>query len=202
VRQRGFSLEEGKLLVRIAREVVEEYVRRRKIPPRPNVPASFLQPRGVFVTLTKRGELRGCIGYPFPTRPLIEALTDAAISAATRDPRFEPVSPDELGEIEVEVSVLSEPEEIAVKHPSEYLEKIEIGRDGLIVEWGGYAGLLLPQVPVEWGWDVEEFLCQTCMKAGLPPDYWLRKDVKVKKFTAQIFREKSPRGKIEERHLT
>ncbi|MEM2796498.1 MAG: TIGR00296 family protein [Candidatus Hadarchaeales archaeon] len=201
VRSENLSLEEGEILVKTARTVIEEYVKYGRIPPKPQVPESLKQPRGVFVTLEKRGELRGCIGYPFPSMPLIDALVDAAISSATRDPRFEPVSPEELDEIEIEVSVLSKPEEIRVKHPREYLEKIEIGRDGLIVQYGGYSGLLLPQVPVEWGWDVEEFLCQTCMKAGLPPDYWLKKDVKIMKFTAQIFRERSPGGEVEERRL-
>lgn len=195
------SLDDGRLLVKIARETIEQYVRKGKTLEPEGVPERLRQPRGVFVTLTRKGELRGCIGYPLPVKPLMEALIDAAISAATRDPRFSPVRADELKEITVEVSVLTEPELIRVKHPREYLEKIRIGRDGLIVEWSGFAGLLLPQVPVEWGWDVEEFLSQTCVKAGLPPDCWLEKDVKVKRFSAQIFREKTPGGEVEEHVL-
>jgi uncharacterized protein (TIGR00296 family) len=198
VKSGDLSLDEGRLLVRTARRVIEEYVTRGRIP-NPEVPERLRQPRGVFVTLTEHGELRGCIGYPFPVMPLIDALIAAAVSAATRDPRFPPVTPDELGSIEIEVSVLSEPELIRVNHPREYLEKVEIGVHGLIVQHGGYSGLLLPQVPVELGWDVEEFLCQTCMKAGLPPDSWLRKDVTVMRFTAQIFAERGPRGEVEER---
>jgi hypothetical protein len=195
------SLSEGELLVKTARRAIESYVREGREPPVPEVPEKLREPRGVFVTLTRRGELRGCIGYPLPTRPLIEALIDAAISSATRDPRFPPVGEGELGEIAIEVSVLSVPEEIRVKRPKEYLERIKIGRDGLIIEWRGFSGLLLPQVPVEWGWDVEEFLCQLCLKAGLPPDCWLERDVTIRRFTAQIFREVEPGGRVEEHKL-
>jgi hypothetical protein len=133
--------------------------------------------------------------------PLVEAVIDSAISSATRDPRFPSVRLEELPELGVEVSVLTKPEKIEVKSPRDYPKSIVIGRDGLIVEWSGYAGLLLPQVPVEWGWDAEEFLSQACMKAGLMPDYWLRKDVRISKFSAQVFREKSPGGEVEGREL-
>ncbi len=196
------SLEEGTLLVRAARRTIETYLRERKAPPKPKVSSKLKEPRGVFVTLTKRGELRGCIGHPMPTTPLIDAVIDSAISSATRDPRFPPVKPDELSEIEVEVSVLSRPEPMRVKHPREYPASIIIGRDGLIVECEGYAGLLLPQVPVEWKWNAEEFLSHTCLKAGLTPDSWLDKRVCIKKFSAQIFSEKEPNGEIEERKFT
>jgi hypothetical protein len=195
------TLEEGKILVGLARRTVEDYVGEGKVPPVPKEPRSLREKRGVFVTLTKKGELRGCIGHPLPTTPLAEAVIDSAVSSATKDPRFPPVKPDELSEIEVEVSVLTKPEVIRVKHPREYPEHIKIGRDGLILEWGGYAGLLLPQVPVEWGWDAEEFLSHTCMKAGLTPDCWLNKDVRIQKFSAQVFKEKTPRGEVEERAL-
>ncbi len=193
------SLEEGILLVKTARQTIETYLRDIKTPPKPKVPAKLKEPHGVFVTLTKDGELRGCIGHPMPTMPLIDAVIDSAISSATRDPRFPPVKPDELSKIEVEVSVLSKPEHLKVKHPREYLEFIVIGRDGLIVECEGYAGLLLPQVPVEWKWDAEEFLSHACMKAGLTPDSWLDKRVCIQKFSAQIFSEKEPNGEVEER---
>ncbi|MEM2192509.1 MAG: TIGR00296 family protein [Candidatus Hadarchaeales archaeon] len=196
------SLDEGKLLVKFAREVIEEYVRRRVRPKLPEVPEKLRKPMGVFVTLTEEDELRGCIGFPFPTLPLIKAVEDAAISSATRDPRFPPVTREELDKIIVEVSVLTEPELIKVKAPAEYPKHIEVGKDGLIVEWRGFEGLLLPQVAVEWGWDAEEFLSNTCIKAGLPPDCWLEKDVRVMKFTAQIFREKTPRGEVEEREIS
>jgi uncharacterized protein (TIGR00296 family) len=195
------SLAEGKLLVKTARQTIETYLREGKLPPAPKVPPKFKEPRGVFVTLTRGKELRGCIGHPMPTMPLIDALMDSAVSAATRDLRFPPVEPDELSEIEVEVSVLTEPELIKVKDPREYPKSITIGKDGLIVERGWHAGLLLPQVPVEWEWDSEEFLSHACMKAGLPPDAWLDKDVKISKFSAQVFREKKPGGEVEEHKL-
>lgn len=195
------SLEEGTLLVKTARRTIETYLRDGRLPPRPKVSPNLLEKRGVFVTLTKRGELRGCIGHPLPKVSLIDALIDAAISAATRDPRFPPLKVDELPEVEIEVSVLSKPETVRVKHPREYPSAIVIGRDGLIIESGGFAGLLLPQVPVEWKWDAEEFLSHCCMKAGLPPDSWLDRNVRVSKFTAQIFSEATPGGEVEERRL-
>lgn len=193
------SLAEGRLLVKTARRTIETYLREGKPPLAPQVPPKLKEPHGVFVTLTKHNELRGCIGHPTPTMPLIDALIDSAVSSATRDPRFPPVELDELSEVEVEVSVLSKPELIKVKNPREYPSSITIGKDGLIVESGWHAGLLLPQVPVEWGWDSEEFLSHACVKAGMPPDAWLDKDVKISKFSAQVFREKKPGGEVEER---
>jgi len=122
----------------------------------------------------KRGkkELRGCIGYPYPTNPLVEAVIDAAISAATRDPRFCPLEKKDVDKVVFEVSVLTPPEHVKTEKPEEYLKEIKVGEHGLIIEKGPYKGLLLPQVPVEWGWCEEEFLCQCCIKAGLPPDSW------------------------------
>ncbi len=196
------SLEDGTLLVKTARGTIETYLREGRPPPRPKVPPRLLEKRGVFVTLTKHGELRGCIGHPLPTISLIDALIDAAISAATQDPRFPELEMDELPDVEVEVSVLTKPETVKVKHPKEYPSAIVIGRDGLIVEGGGCAGLLLPQVPVEWKWDAEDFLSNCCIKAGLLPDSWLDRNVRVSKFFAQVFGEMSPGGKVEERKLT
>lgn len=195
------SLEEGRILVKTARKAIEKYLEDGTIMRPPKVPEKLRRPAGVFVTLTMGGELRGCIGHPLPQLPLIEATIDAAISSATRDPRFPPVSPDELKEIEIEVSVLTEPELIDVRRPSEYPKHVTVGRDGLIVERGGYAGLLLPQVAVEWGWDSEEFLSHACMKAGLPPDAWLEEGTKISRFSAQIFSEREPGGEVEERKL-
>ena len=195
------TLEEGKLLVKLARHTIETYLREGRKPRVPKVPAKLREPRGVFVTLNKGGELRGCIGHPLPEMPLVDAVTDSAISSATRDPRFPPVKAEELPALEVEVSVLSKPEPVEVKSPREYPKHIVIGRDGLIVEWSGYAGLLLPQVPVEWGWNAEEFLSHTCMKAGLMPDHWLREGVRISKFSAQVFMERGPGGEVEERKI-
>ncbi len=196
------TLEEGKLLVKLARRTIENYLREGRKPQTPKVSAKLREHRGVFVTLNKGGELRGCIGHPLPQMPLIDAVIDSAISSATRDPRFPSITPEEFPEVEIEVSVLSKPEVIKVKSPREYPKHVTVGRDGLIIEWSGYAGLLLPQVPVEWGWDTEEFLSHTCMKAGLMPDYWLREGVRISKFSAQVFKERKPSGEIEERSLT
>jgi len=195
------SLKDGKFLVTLARRTIESYLRGGKNPPVPKVRAKLRERCGVFVTLTKRGKLRGCIGHPLPTSPLIEAVMDSAVSSAVRDPRFPPVALGELPDIQIEVSVLTPPELIKAKDPREYPKHVEVGKHGLIVECAGYAGLLLPQVPIEWGWDAEEFLSQTCMKAGLMPDCWLREDVRLSRFSAQIFAEEGPGGPIRERAL-
>ncbi|MEM3731485.1 MAG: TIGR00296 family protein [Candidatus Bathyarchaeia archaeon] len=200
------SLEDGIILVKLARKAVEEYLkRRRKISVPQGLPEKLLKNCGVFVTINtvrdREKELRGCIGYPYPTFPLAQAVIEAAISSATEDPRFEPLSPQELESVTFEVSVLTPPQLIEVQRPSEYPNKIKVGEDGLIVERGIYKGLLLPQVPVEWGWDEEEFLCQCCIKAGLPPDGWLLNGTKVYKFKAIVFEEEKPRGEIKRKVL-
>ena len=123
--------------------------------------------------------------------PLIEGLVDAAISA-TRDPRFPRLKRTELPHIIIEVSILSKPVLINVNNPSEYPENIVIGEDGLIISRGHSKGLLLPQVATEWSWGVEEFLMQTCVKAGLAPDEWKNGACKIYKFRSNIFSEKKP----------
>ena len=195
------SLEEGKFLINLARDAVEEYLENGKtLKPPKDTPKKMSERCGVFVTINsiKRGkkELRGCIGYPYPTSPLVDAVIDSAINAATEDPRFYPISLGELGEVVFEVSVLTPPETVKADNPMEYTKKIKVGEDGLIVERGPYKGLLLPQVPVEWEWCEEEFLCQCCVKAGLPPDSWLTKDAKISKFKAIIFEEETPLGEV------
>lgn len=200
------SLEEGEFLVKLARKAVEEYLTSHKRITAPQkLPENLSKPCGVFVTIHllmgAEKELRGCIGYPYPTSPLFEAVIDSAISSATQDPRFPPLSIKELENVVFEVSVLTPPELVRVENPSEYPSKIKIGEDGLIIERGIFRGLLLPQVPVEWGWDAEEFLCHCCLKAGLPPDCWLMKGTKVYKFQAIIFEEESPRGKVKRKLL-
>ena len=200
------SLEEGKFLIQLARTVVKQYLETGKaIQPPKETPKKLFEHCGVFVTINSvRGgekELRGCIGYPYPTSPLVEAVIDSAINAATRDPRFEPLSLSELSKVVFEVSVLTPPEPVNVDNPKEYLNKIKVGEDGLIIEKGYSKGLLLPQVPVEWGWCEEEFLCQCCVKAGLPPDSWLAKDAKIYKFHAIIFEEETPKGEVKRLHL-
>lgn len=200
-----YSLEEGTLAVSVARRVVEGWVQGNKKeykPPR-DLPESFQRDSGVFVTLNTfpEKELRGCIGYPEPVMPLIDAIVDSARSASTRDPRFPPVTAKELDRIVVEVSLLTPPELIHVKSPKEYLEVIKIGRDGLIADNGILRGLLLPQVPIEWKWTVHEFLDHTCNKAGLPMDAWTDPETKMYRFTADIFDEVKPRGEIVARPL-
>ncbi|ASI98285.1 TIGR00296 family protein [Thermococcus celer] len=191
----------GEFLVRLARRAVEEYVRNgRTIKPPGDTPPELWEKMGVFVTLNRRhappqAALRGCIGFPLPIYPLVEATIKAAIYAAVDDPRFPPVRESELDDLVVEVSVLTPPELIEGP-PAERPGKIKVGRDGLIVEKGIYSGLLLPQVPVEWGWDEEEFLAQTCWKAGLPPDCWLDEDTRVYRFAAEVFEEEKPWGPV------
>jgi len=196
------TLEEGTYAVKYARAVIENYLKGKNIVV-VNYPKKFNKYRGVFVTLHTYPdrELRGCIGIPEPVMPLIEALREAAISAAVKDPRFPPVTVDEMDNIVVEVSILTPPKLIEVEEPLEYLDKIKIGRDGLIIEYGAHRGLLLPQVPVEQGWEVAEYLSNLCLKASLPPDAWLKYPVKIYSFQAQIFEEVSPRGQVVEKSL-
>jgi uncharacterized protein (TIGR00296 family) len=155
---------------------------------------------GVFVTLnTTRParELRGCIGFPYPDEPLVNATIKAAVYAATDDPRFEPVTPEEFEEsVTVELTVLTPPTTLETRDRKELPDMVEIGRHGLIVEGRGTSGLLLPQVAPEWKWDASEFLMNCCLKAGLPPDSWLLDDVKVKTFEGEIFEEVEPAGKV------
>lgn len=181
---------EGDFLLKLARTAIETYILKGQVINAPEPLSETLKENmGVFVTLHENGELRGCIGYPEPVKPLLNALIEVAIGAATGDPRFAPLNSHELEKIHVEVSVLSPPELIVADRPSEYLEKIDIGLDGLIIERGIFRGLLLPQVPVEWGWDKEEFLANTCLKAGMSPDCWLQEGVKIYCFQSQIFNE-------------
>jgi len=198
---------EGKFLVKLARRAAEAYLRTGEILKVPDEVAPKLKERcGVFVTInTVRGErkreLRGCIGLPYPTTPLAQAVIESAISSATQDPRFNPMSLEELDHVVFEVSVLTPPEPVEVENPKEYCSKIKVGRDGLIVERGYWKGLLLPQVPVEWKWDEETFLCQCCIKAGLPPDSWLLKGTRIYTFQAIIFEERSPKGEVERKEI-
>ncbi len=200
----SYDLADGEFLVRLARVTIETYLRTgrgRKVPA--DTPEKLKKKAGVFVTLSTYPDhdLRGCIGYPEPIMPLVEATMDAAISAATRDPRFPPVTASEMDRTLVEVTILTPPEPIQVDDPREYLERVEIGRHGLTIEKGFHRGLLLPQVPVEYGWDTEEFLAHTCMKAGLLPDAWCDPDTKICRFEGRVFQEKEPKGQVEEKGL-
>ena len=198
------TINEGEFLVRLARKSIEEHLSGRRIES-PAPPSEKLnEKRGVFVTLYRypSKELRGCIGLPYPTHRLVDAVIHAAISSATADPRFPPVRLKEMDEVVIEVSVLTKPEEIEYDDPKKLPEKIVIGRDGLIIEAGGFSGLLLPQVPVEYIRSPEEYLMHLSLKAGLPSTYWLTGRAKIYRFTAQIFAEKTPRGEVVEEKLT
>lgn len=202
-----FSLtdEEGKYLVHLARNTISAQLKSKKMPPVPSDASSSLKEKcGVFVTLNtvKGHELRGCIGFPMPDFPLVEATMRAAVESATGDPRFHAVSSKEFEQgLVVEVSVLTPPQYIEVADLKEYPKNIKVGTDGLIVERGIYRGLLLPQVAVEWEWNEEEFLSQCCLKAGLTPDAWLVEGTRVLKFQSIIFQEKSPNAEVVRRSL-
>jgi hypothetical protein len=188
------SLKDGERLVSLAKETVLMSFDGKK--PDLTKYSDYNAPHGVFVTLHKNGELRGCIGFILAFYPLNEAIVKAAHAAAFEDTRFSQLQKKELKDIEFEVSVLSEPEKIAVKKPEEYLKKIEIGRDGLIIKNSFASGLLLPQVATEWGWNVLELLEATCEKAGLSRSAWKEFDTEVYKFRAQAFKEEN--GKVVE----
>lgn len=191
------TLEEGVSAVHLARAAVERYVKEKKKAKAENLSKSFDEKRGVFVTLKKGGDLRGCIGYPYPIAPLKDAIIDSAVSAAVHDPRFSPVEKEELGGINIEVTVLTPPVRLKAK-PEDMPSKVGIGKHGLIVKRGLYSGLLLPQVATEHGMDAEEFLSQTCMKAGLMPDSWLENGTEIYTFEGQIFAEEKPDGRVVE----
>jgi uncharacterized protein (TIGR00296 family) len=167
--------------IRTARSAIELWTVHEKIFKPANIPKSFLEKRGCFVTMTEGGELRGCIGYPEPVMPLIDALIEAAMGACN-DPRFPPLDKSELGKIAIEVSILTKPEPIK---PAD----VVAGRDGLIVRRGLSSGLLLPQVATEHGWSREEFISHTCVKAGLPPDAWKDAGTRLLAFQAEVFSE-------------
>ena len=193
------TAEQGEFLVRTARRAVEEYILHlNKLPRPPQIPDVLAERAGVFVTLNTFPDdvLRGCIGHPYPDSQLIDALIDSAISACSKDPRFPRVRKDELDRIVVEVTVLTPPEVLRARKASEYPKMVEVGRHGLIVKKGWYQGLLLPQVAVEYGWDSEEFLSQTCRKAGLPMTAWIDEDTLISTFEGLIFAEAKPRGEV------
>jgi hypothetical protein len=181
------TAEEGICAVQLARSVLAKKIGGRNIPA-PSLPPKFGEHRGVFVTLTENGELRGCIGFPYPHLPLGEAIREAAVSAALQDPRFPRVRAAELPCIRIEVTVLSVPE-LMNAEPLQRPGAVEVGKHGLIAKGYGRSGLLLPQVPVEWEWDSREFLDHTCVKAGLPPGCWKEDCVEFFTFEGQIFHE-------------
>jgi uncharacterized protein (TIGR00296 family) len=193
----NLSEKDGTTLVKAARSAVTEYLKTNL---KPKLEKQFQEDfsfnSGVFVTLNNTLGLRGCIGYPLPDKKLFNALEDAAIAAATEDPRFPPVEYEELESIIFEVTVLTPPKRITVNEPKEYLSQIKIGRDGLVVRNGFNSGLLLPQVPVEYNWNIEEFLEYACEKAGLPNNCWKDNNTEIQKFQGVIFKETEPNGTV------
>ena len=155
-------------------------------PPLPTVPTALEAPGGAFVSLHKKYELRGCVGYVQALLPLYRTVMEAAVAAALRDHRFPPIKPPELPDVKLEISVLSS---FRAVRP----EEIQVGAHGLMVSQDRARGLLLPQVAVERHWDRDRFLEETCRKAGLPPDAW-RRGATIERFTAEVFRERNPSG--------
>lgn len=180
----SLSEKEKQSLLAVARRSVESAIRDRKLyEPDATGNEALDQERGAFVTLKEAGQLRGCIGFTSAAEPLYRTIRDTATLAATRDPRFHPVSADELAKLEYEISVLS-----PLLHVRD-VQEIEIGRDGLLMRNRDHEGLLLPQVPVEQHWDRTTFLEQTCLKAGMPKDCWKGDDTDIFRFTALVFGE-------------
>jgi uncharacterized protein len=177
--------EQRRQLLKLARTSIESMLAGRPPAPDPDDFDEMLRrPAGAFVTLkTKDGDLRGCIGSIRAVEPLYKAVTSSAINAAFRDPRFFPVEAEELPGLDLEISVMGPIE------PVGDIAEIEVGRDGLIISRGRNAGLLLPQVATEYGWDRETFLDQTCVKAGLPPGSWRSAETRIEKFAAEVFGE-------------
>jgi hypothetical protein len=192
-----FSLSEGKELIKIARKSINYFFASGKVM-KELAPEKFSEKKGVFVTLHEfpSKELRGCIGFPHGRMPLWNAVIEASVAAAFSDPRFPALTLKEMQKIIIEVSVLSTPKEI--KEKKSLVEKIRVGKDGLIIKTETNSGLLLPQVAKEWNWNAKEFLENTCIKAGLPKETWKKEECKIFKFQAQIFCEEKPEGKIKE----
>ena len=174
--------EQKKYLLGLARRTIRTYLESGEtISPETEDPI-LLGKRGVFVTLKVGGGLRGCIGYPLPLKPLAETVVEMAVAAATQDYRFAPLRLAELDRLEVEISVLTLP------RPAQAPGDVEVGRHGIVISKGFHRGLLLPQVPLEHGWDRETFLRHGCVKAGLAEDAWT-KGAKIEIFEAQVFSE-------------
>ena len=168
-------------LLRMAREALVGYLNSGEIPKVTEPAETLRQPCGAFVTLRKGKNLRGCIGVIAADNPLYTTVRECAVWAAVQDPRFPPVAKREVRELNLEISVLSPLSDIAPQN-------IEVGRHGLVISHQGRRGLLLPQVAVQWKWNREQFLEETCRKAGLPNDAW-RHGARIQAFTAQVFEE-------------
>ena len=205
-KNKHLSLENGVQLVLLARQAITNYIEKHQIiKPPTGISDELLRKSGAFVTLNSIKpirELRGCIGFPYPEQPLVNAVIQAAVYAATEDPRFPPLSLRELtSSVTIEVTVLTPPRTLKTTDRKALPNLVQVGRHGLVVEGMGTSGLLLPQVPLEWKWDSSEFLMNCCLKAGLPPDSWLLDEVEVKVFEGEIFEETKPQGDIKRRPI-
>ncbi|MDR2944390.1 MAG: TIGR00296 family protein [Methanosarcinales archaeon] len=188
---------EGVLAVKVARKAIENVLDGKDSDDDlPSVPIIFSENRGALVTLEKEGDLRGCIGYPYPVLPLRKVLIQSAVAAAFEDPRFFPISKKDFLRTTVEVTTLTLPELLEGAFTT-YSSLIEIGKHGLMAEYGDRRGLLLPQSAADQGWDAVEFLCQTCIKAELTPMMW-KYGAKIYRFECQTYRETEPGGLIAE----
>jgi MEMO1 family protein len=172
---------EKKRLHQIAKQSIEARLRGDKPPKLDNLKGTLKEPRGAFVTLKKRGELRGCIGHIVGSKPLAETVAEMAEAAAFLDRRFSPVTAAEFPDLEIEISALTPLERISD------VSVIRVGTHGIVLRQGSHSGLLLPQVATEYGWDRTTFLEQTCRKAGLPRDAWKDRDVEIYIFSAEVF---------------
>ena len=191
-----YTDEDGEIATKMARRAIEEYIDIKLIV-KNSYGGKFVEKRGVFTTLTtSSGKLRGCVGFPEPVFPLGEAVIKSAISAASSDPRFPPVTKEEMDDMTVEVSMLSKPVALAVKNRKDLPSMIAVGRDGLIAERDSFSGLLLPQVAVEEKMDQKAFLKAVCWKAGMEPDCWKDDDTSISTFNAEVFYEVEPRGPV------
>ena len=191
-----YTDEDGENATKMARRAIEEYIDIKLIV-KNSYGGKFVEKRGVFTTLTtSSGKLRGCVGFPEPVFPLGEAVIKSAISAASSDPRFPPVTKEDMDDITVEVSMLSKPVALAVKNRKDLPSMIAVGRDGLIAERDSFSGLLLPQVAVEEKMDQKAFLKAVCWKAGMEPDCWKDGDTSISTFNAEVFYEVEPRGPV------
>ncbi len=177
----GYSPEERAFLLRSAREAIEHQLTGKPWPSLEGETRKLKEKRGAFVTLKRKGQLRGCIGHTQAFKPLSQTIMEMAQAAAFQDPRFPPLAKNELDDLDIEISVLTP------FRPLQDIQEIEVGRHGLFIERGGYSGLLLPQVATEYHWDRQTFLEHTCLKAGLPRDAWKDKQTKIQIFSAEIF---------------
>lgn len=181
--------DEEKTLLRLARYVLERLTRdgitefTSEMLGLFEITEDLRKPAGVFVTYHSHGQLRGCIGNILPTEPLVKAVIENAMHSAAHDPRFDPILPDELEDIQIEISVMSP------LIPVKSTDEVEVGRDGLVLRAAGRTGVFLPQVPVEWHWEKQEYLEQLGRKAGLDGKAYNRNDAELWRFTAQVFSE-------------